>query len=338
MKGLILAAGLGTRFRPHTEVLPKQAFPFLNVPLLHYAVHVAELFSAKEVFFNTHHLPQQIEKLIAAIPGAQFTSHTSHESQILGNAGALTPLRHQLENDIFFVLNSDTVILPPQPSVFSHMLSKHRQDNALATLLVMEHPQAGKQYGAVWVGHDLQVLGFGKQPPPEAPQAKPYHFTGVRLFHPKLFGYLPIGESDIKQVLSQAIAKAENVKALVANPMFFDGGSLEEFLKDSLLALREAETSVFLQTVFARFWPQFSQRPSLFMGTNCELPPAYLHSRQHLFGNNVRIHESVIMNGFCIFGDNVTVSENCILENVVVMPNKSLKKSTSIKNNLILNA
>jgi NDP-sugar pyrophosphorylase family protein len=36
MKGLLLAAGLGTRFKPYTDQVPKPAIPLLNVPIAYY--------------------------------------------------------------------------------------------------------------------------------------------------------------------------------------------------------------------------------------------------------------------------------------------------------------
>ncbi|TDI18395.1 MAG: hypothetical protein E2P05_00530, partial [Acidobacteria bacterium] len=36
MKGMILAAGLGTRLHPLTDFRAKAAVPFLNRPLIHY--------------------------------------------------------------------------------------------------------------------------------------------------------------------------------------------------------------------------------------------------------------------------------------------------------------
>lgn len=339
MNGMILAAGLGTRFRPHTNLLPKQAFPFLNIPLLYYAAAVAEKFQAAEVVFNTHHLPDRIRTLVERIPEPRFEFRFSHEPKILGNAGALDPVRDRFRDESFFVMNSDTVILPSDERIFDDMLSLHRFEASLATLLVMEHPGAGKQYGAVWIDAEQNVLGFGKTPPVSSRHLRPYHFTGIRIFSPRLFDYLPAGESDIfKEILPRAIEKGETVKAFVADLTFFDGGDLPEFLQNTRTALAHLETSDYLRSMAERFWPSFTKRPSLHVGCDGHIDPALTGQGRLLLGNRVHVDPLANIEGFCVIGDDTVVESHCYLENVVLAPGLRIKKGSVLKNDLVLTA
>ncbi|MEK6556075.1 MAG: sugar phosphate nucleotidyltransferase, partial [Bdellovibrionota bacterium] len=65
MKAMILTAGLGTRFRPHTDKLAKPALPFLNIPLMGYSLFHLESLGIKDLVLNLHHLPQTIRAVAA---------------------------------------------------------------------------------------------------------------------------------------------------------------------------------------------------------------------------------------------------------------------------------
>jgi len=64
MKGMILAAGLGTRLHPLTDFRAKAAVPFLNRPLIHYAWELLAGAGLQEIMINSHHLPHSIEDAV----------------------------------------------------------------------------------------------------------------------------------------------------------------------------------------------------------------------------------------------------------------------------------
>ena len=64
MKALILAAGRGTRLRPHTLELPKALFPLAGRPLLDRIVRHLLAAGIEQIVVNTHHLAGQIEAFI----------------------------------------------------------------------------------------------------------------------------------------------------------------------------------------------------------------------------------------------------------------------------------
>ena len=53
----ILAAGLGTRLAPLTDLLPKPLVPVFQKPLLTFALDSVIAAGFGEIAFNTHHLP-----------------------------------------------------------------------------------------------------------------------------------------------------------------------------------------------------------------------------------------------------------------------------------------
>jgi mannose-1-phosphate guanylyltransferase len=236
MNALLLAAGLGTRFRPLTETVPKPAIAFMGVPLMGYSLFYLESLGLKNLVLNTHHLPDSVREVALRLTkGRGYNVHFSHEPKILGSGGGIrqaeTFLRHQSSD--FVVANADEVMVFAHAKGFAPLVEFHRQSGALATLLTTEHPEAGRTLGGVWLEGDRAVAGGdtagtaggaahdgvggavirrlgGTHPEPGAK-----HFTGVYVFSDRIFSYMPSGgEFHIfKDCLHKAMAAGEKVMA-----------------------------------------------------------------------------------------------------------------------------
>ena len=129
MRGVLLAAGLGTRLFPLTQRRAKAAIPFLNRPLIEYSLEMLRRAGVQEVAVNLHHLPETVK---AALSADDATLHYSFEEQILGTAGAVGKLRRFLEGAPFVVCNAKIYF----EQDLSEVLELHRFSDALATLVV----------------------------------------------------------------------------------------------------------------------------------------------------------------------------------------------------------
>src|SRR5438105_4474247 len=113
MKALILAAGIGTRLRPLTDVIAKPMVPVCNRPLIAWIVDELLAAGVRDLIVNLHHLPDAIEQYLPN-EFAEVRFEFSKEREILGSGGAIRRVRSLLagEED-FFVLNGDTLQRPP---------------------------------------------------------------------------------------------------------------------------------------------------------------------------------------------------------------------------------
>ncbi|MBW1808081.1 MAG: NDP-sugar synthase, partial [Deltaproteobacteria bacterium] len=64
MRGMVLAAGFGTRLRPLTNLLPKPLVPVLNRPLITYLLDLLKKAGVSEVAINQHHHAQKIPEAL----------------------------------------------------------------------------------------------------------------------------------------------------------------------------------------------------------------------------------------------------------------------------------
>lgn len=241
MKALFLTAGLGTRLQPYTLKNPKPIIPFLGLPLyLHAFDFLSQGTTIIQALFNTHYHPDQLIQFINT--NASLLKPASHlisdeRQQIMDSGGAIQLLQAILQSEeSFWVMNGDECILPwsEQPGYLDEMLQNHQKSNALATLLVMSHPQVGKSYGGAWADDKHQIKCFSKQ---EQIGLQGWHYVGVMLLSSKIFKYFtePVKPSNILyDILTVAIKQGERVQVYPQQMSWFETGVLEQFNKNTL--------------------------------------------------------------------------------------------------------
>jgi mannose-1-phosphate guanylyltransferase len=193
----VLCAGFGTRLRPLTEALPKPLLPFLNTPIVTYALdHLAQA-NITDVGINLHHLPDAIPPVVDRI-SAQFGVKPvySREWEILGTAGGIRGLWQALgEPDAtMVVLNGDSIMNID----LEHHLEEHRKSGARATIVV--RPKADDQPGRVWLDDEGKLGGLRDMRhldvDDDSAESKlvEYDFTGVHFLEPELLEEIPLKE------------------------------------------------------------------------------------------------------------------------------------------------
>jgi MurNAc alpha-1-phosphate uridylyltransferase len=102
LAAVVLAAGLGTRLRPLTELLPKALCPVANVPLVDLAIaHVRT--ATDDIAVNVHHHRALLEAHLAP----QHVHLSIEEPEPLGTAGAIGNLRDWIDGRPTLVHNHD---------------------------------------------------------------------------------------------------------------------------------------------------------------------------------------------------------------------------------------
>jgi len=185
MKGLILAAGLGTRLRPLTENLPKPLLPIGGRPLIYYNLLLLKKYGITEIRINVHHHAKKIMDELGdgASIGMQITY--SEEAQILGTGGGIKKAAAFMNDEPFLVMNGDILV----DIHLDELVAFHRKKNGIATLVVRDDPDV-MQYGAIDLDANDQIRNILETLPIDIPTRKRM-FTGIQIIEPGGLDYIP---------------------------------------------------------------------------------------------------------------------------------------------------
>lgn len=105
MDAIVLAAGLGTRLRPHTLTTPKPLLPVRGRPILDWTLTALQPI-VERVVVVTHYLHEQVESFLDQQSHFKNWS-TVYQATPRGTGDALMACRDAVRSDRFFVLNGD---------------------------------------------------------------------------------------------------------------------------------------------------------------------------------------------------------------------------------------
>ncbi|HSB94528.1 MAG TPA: nucleotidyltransferase family protein [Flavitalea sp.] len=135
LKGMIFAAGLGTRFKPWTDKHPKALAPVNGKPLLQHNVEYLMKQGIVDIVVNVHHFAGQVEEALIknAGWGAKITISDERE-EVLETGGGLKKAQAHLCDSPFVLMNADVLT----DMDLGAMIHQHQQLKPLATLAVSD--------------------------------------------------------------------------------------------------------------------------------------------------------------------------------------------------------
>ncbi len=133
MKAMILAAGLGTRFKPWTNDHPKALALVNGKSLLELNVRYLQSFGVRDVIVNVHHFADQIRHAIIINDGWGSNITVSDESgEVLETGGGLKKAADFFDYGAFVLMNADILT-----DLDLHAMSFfHEENKPLCTLAV----------------------------------------------------------------------------------------------------------------------------------------------------------------------------------------------------------
>lgn len=108
MKAMIFAAGLGTRLKPLTDMMPKALVPLAGKPLLQWQVEKLREAGITDIVVNVHHFPDMIIDTVRRNNGWGCNITISDErDQLLDTGGGLKKALPLLGNEPVLACNVD---------------------------------------------------------------------------------------------------------------------------------------------------------------------------------------------------------------------------------------
>ncbi len=134
-RAMILAAGLGTRFKPWANLHPKALAPVNGKSLLQRNIEYLRQYGIEEVVVNVHHFADQIVEELSVNNGWGCRYWISDETaEVLETGGGLKKARPFLEGSPFVLMNVDILT----DLDLSALIADHFRNRPLATLAVTD--------------------------------------------------------------------------------------------------------------------------------------------------------------------------------------------------------
>ncbi|WML88578.1 nucleotidyltransferase family protein [Thiothrix subterranea] len=175
---VIMAGGMGTRLRPHTENCPKPLLPVAGKPMLEHIIERAKQEGFNQFVLAIHYLGHMIEDYFGNGERLGVEINYLREETPLGTAGALS-LLNPMPDTPFVVTNGDVMT----DIRYGELLDFHIRHAAAATMAVRLH-EWQHPFGVVQM-QGVNIVGFE-----EKPTARSHINAGVYALDPAALGVL----------------------------------------------------------------------------------------------------------------------------------------------------
>jgi NDP-sugar pyrophosphorylase family protein len=227
MKAFILAAGLGTRLRSLGLEVPKVMAPIGGKPLLEHHLELFKRQGIREFIVNLHHLPKEITNYFG--DGARFGVRIiySHESELLGTAGAVKKMEQELRDGAFIVFYGDNLVRMD----FAPLVALHQARRAAATVALFASPEPWTG-GVVETDSNGRVVRFVEKPDPKQVSTNLIS-AGIFVVEPPVLDVIPAGRFyDFgRDVFPKLLAEGQPVYAMQPEAYIQDVGTPERLAK-----------------------------------------------------------------------------------------------------------
>ncbi len=199
-KGMILAAGQGSRVRPLTKDLPKPMVPILGKPLMEYLIEHLARHGITEIMVNVAYHHQKIERYFGdgrrwgVQLGYSYEGVLDHGDILPRPWGSAGGMRRIQDFSGFF--DETTLVLCGDALIdldIGAALQEHQSKGAMASVVTLDVPRNDVQsYGIVAAAPDGQIQSFQEKPRP-AEAKSTLASTGIYLFEPEVLELVPPG-------------------------------------------------------------------------------------------------------------------------------------------------
>lgn len=192
MKAFILAAGLGTRLKPLTDIKPKALIEINGITLLELVINRLVKYSFNQIIINVHHHAEQIIKFLKQKNYFGIDIAISDERNLLLDTGGGL-------KKVFYFFNDNQPFLIHNVDILSDIdLSKfyqyHQKQNSIVTLAVQKRKSSryflfdDDNNLCGWENVKTSERKIVRQPIGKLSQ---FAFSGIHIANKEIFDYMP---------------------------------------------------------------------------------------------------------------------------------------------------
>lgn len=325
IKAMLMAAGVGTRLRPLTEVLPKPLFPIVNRPVVEHTLELLRRHGIREVAINLHHEGERLRGAIGDGARWGLAVRYSVEKTLLGTAGGVKRLERffRAGSGPFLVMSGDGLT----DVDLTAALRFHRERRAMATM-VLKPVDVRFEYGVTVVDRRGRIRRFLEKPSWSEVFSNTVN-TGIYVFEPRVFRYIPPGRVyDFgHQVWPALLRRGEPVYGYVDRRAYWcDIGNLNEYRRGHRDALdRKIRLTI----------PGTQVRPGVWVGEGTRIERGVKFHAPCVIGRNCRIGEHAVVEGYTAIGDGARIGARARLADSILWQDVKVARGVRLRHCII---
>lgn len=199
---MVLAAGMGTRMRPLTDIIPKPLVRLRGRSLIDHVLDRIQAAGIPRAVVNAHH---HADKLIAHLEDRKRPAITISDERdaLLDTGGGVVRALPLLGSGPFLIHNSDSVWIEGVGSNIARLVNAW-DDSRMDSLMLLA-------IGATSLGYegngDFTMDADGLLQRRSENRQAPFVFTGVSIAHPRMFEGAPAGRFSLNTLWDRAIER-----------------------------------------------------------------------------------------------------------------------------------
>ena len=201
-RGFILAAGEGTRLRPHKDTMPKPLVKIAGLPIIDYTIEALQQVGVQDIVVNTCYKAEVIEAHLSA--RTQPNIIISPEDTRLETGGGIKKALHHFNDEPFYIINGDALWQDAKPShngALTQLASLWDAEKMDVLLLCIDC----NNFEAKEINGDYTISDNGRAKR-RLDKTGSHMFTGLRICHPRIFEGCPEGAFSFLELMDKAEA------------------------------------------------------------------------------------------------------------------------------------
>ncbi|HAJ95987.1 MAG TPA: hypothetical protein DCP02_07120 [Actinobacteria bacterium] len=300
-KAMVLAAGLGTRLRPLTDLISKPMAPIVNKPVMEHIINLLAEHGFRDIVCNLHYFPDEIKNHFGDGSKWGINIVYSFEEELLGTAGGVKKVEDFFEGQTFLVISGDALT----DIDLSNAYRFHKEKKGIGTLVLTEVEDTS-QFGVVIMDKDKRIKGFQEKPLGGEAKSNLAN-SGIYFFETDVFKFMPpkgrfydFGKNLFPELLKKDIPYYGYKHKRYWN----DVGSLDEYQQGNFDALEgKVKVKISGKKIKEGIW----------IGKNCQIHENVTIIPPVCIGDDCNIKKGAKLYGPIILGNNTTVDERAIL-------------------------
>lgn len=321
MKAFILAAGAGTRLRPLTFELPKPMIPLVNKPVLEHTIDNLKRHNVSSIMMNLHTMPELITNYFGNGENFGVEISYSKEETLLGTAGGLKKCKNFFDST-FAVMSGDGL----SDVDITSAVEFHKKKKSLATM-VLKKVETKFSYGITLTNRFNKIVDFVEKPSWGDVFSDTVN-TGIYIFEPEIFKYIPDGFYDFGKDLWPKLLKLNKpIYAYIMNGHWTDIGNIDEY-KNGTRDILEGK-------IIVKINGKKIKNTEVIMDTGSEFDKTVKFIGKSVIGKNCKIGKNVVIDNGTVIGDNVKIQNDAIIKDSIIWNNTVIGKKARLCSSII---